>query len=320
MNLPKISIVVPTYGHSLRLVELTQRVADMCRASAYTYEIVFVDDGGPGERWSTLKSLCEGDPSHITALQLGRNYGQHNALLCGFARTRGEVVITLDDDLQQPPEEIPKLVRAIEGGAEVVFGIPKDKKHPGLRNLGSAFVQVTFQRTFSTAARPTAFRGIARRVVDEVVNFDKSHIYLDGLFAWVTNSIVEVEVEHLPRERGESGYSVRKLLALTLNFVTNSSLKPLQYSSVMGLVLSLIALSLAAYLVVRYFVVGIPVAGYASLFVLISLLGGIQLLSLGIIGEYIGRILMNSNGKPAFSVRQEILCSGDASGRENLPN
>ena len=270
-----------------------------------------MDDGGPGERWPIIKELCSADPEHISALQLGRNYGQHNALLCGFARTRGEIVITLDDDLQQPPEEIPKLVKAIEDGAEVVFGLPKDKKHPGLRNLGSAFVQVTFQRTFATHARPSAFRGVARRVVDEVVRFDKSHIYLDGLFAWVTNRIVEVDVEHLPREEGESGYSVRKLLALTLNFVTNSSLKPLQYSSVIGLLLSIISLSLAAYLVVRYFVVGIPVAGYASIFVLISLTGGIQLLSLGIIGEYIGRILMNSNGKPAFSVRQEILCGAN---------
>jgi undecaprenyl-phosphate 4-deoxy-4-formamido-L-arabinose transferase len=218
-------------------------------------------------------------------------------------------VITLDDDLQHPPEEIPKLVRAIENGAEVAFGLPRDKKHTAFRNVGSALVQVTFQRTFSTSARPSALRGISRRVVDEVIRFDKSHIYLDGLFAWVTNRIVEVEVEHLPRERGVSGYSLRKLLALTLNFVTNSSLKPLQYSSVLGLVLSFISLSLAAYLVVRYFVVGIPVAGYASLFVLISLTGGIQLLSLGIIGEYVGRILMNSNGKPAFSVKQEILSS-----------
>jgi undecaprenyl-phosphate 4-deoxy-4-formamido-L-arabinose transferase len=233
-----------------------------------------------------------------------RNYGQHNALMCGFRHTCGEYIITMDDDLQNPPEEIPKLVAAIKNSKlDLVYGYYGSKSHDMWRNMGSALITFFYRSVFRSSVIPSAFRVINRSLLEGIFSYDLNFTYIDGLLAWNTQRVGEVSVEHHPRTAGRSGYSISKLLLLAFNLFTNFSLVPLQLVSAYGFLVAITGFLVGVYYLCQYMFSNIAVPGYASTIIAILVLGGTQLLALGIMGEYLGRLHLNVNHKPQYTER-----------------
>jgi glycosyltransferase involved in cell wall biosynthesis len=300
-----ISIVIPVYNSARTLEQLHARLTAALGALGQSYEIILIDDGSRDDSWAGLEALRSIDPAHVVAVQLMRNFGQHNALMCGLSMARGAHILTMDDDLQNPPEEIPKMLSHIErNGFDLVYGCPNDRKHAGWRNLGSAIVWQFYRTVFRHPVMPTPFRVMRHQLAKSVMFYDLNFTYLDGLLAWCSSRIGAVEVEHHARVVGKSNYSISKLLGLALNLYTNFSLLPLQIVSGIGLVTAFSGFVLGAYFLVQYFVSNILVPGFASTIIAVLILGGTQLLALGVIGEYLGRLHLNVNRKPQYVVRQ----------------
>jgi len=282
---------------------LTNVLSDIANEA---YEIVFVDDGSTDDSWMIVSTLASQYPE-ITAVRLSRNFGQHNALMCAFGQASGDLVITIDDDLQVPPEEIPKLVsEQARGDLDLVYGVYPNKRHTRFRNLGSGIIQVIYRRTFGIDVKPTSFRLIRREIVDHILSYEKAFTFIDGLLAWYTTRVGSVEVQHLDREHGRTGYSLKRLLVLAMNMVTNFSLAPLQAATLVGIAFSAVALVTGSYFTLKKLVFDIPVTGFTALIVAITAFAGVQLLTIGVLGEYIGRIHINVNRKPQYAISQVI--------------
>jgi len=306
-----LSIVIPVFRGAATIASVVEGVIDCLRAAGMSGEIILVDDGSPDETWQVLKDLHAEFPNIVRAIRLMRNFGQHNAIMCGLRHAQGNIIVTMDDDGQHPPEELPKLIRAIEeSGADVVYGVPKERSHAPWRNLGSWLVVTFYQWVFRTNVTPSAFRIMRRQVVDAILTYDLNYTYVDGLLAWNTDRIAQLEVEHRPRQHGRSGYNLGKLLTLAMNLFTNFSILPLQIVSIMGFVVAVLGFLLGLYYILQRLLGGIAVPGYASIIVAILVLGGLQMLSVGIIGEYLGRVHININRKPQYTIR-EILTQGE---------
>ena len=300
-----LSVVIAVYRGRTSLPHLVDRLSAVLRPLKLSYELVLVDDASPDGAWETISDLQAAHPDDIVAIELMRNFGQHNALMCGLRHARGRYIVTMDDDLQHPPEEIPKLIETIEcTGADVVYGVPDHRKHRRWRNLGSVLVTAFYRLVFKTRVQPSAFRIMRREVVEAILSYNLNYTYIDGLLAWNTQQIGQVTVEHHPRANGRSGYSLRKLLVLAMNLFTNFSLLPLQLVSLAGFLAAMGGFATGAYYLGQFLFAQIAVPGYASTIVAILVLGGLQLLALGIIGEYLGRVHLNINRKPQYTVRQ----------------
>jgi polyisoprenyl-phosphate glycosyltransferase len=307
MSRVSISVVVPVYRSESSLRPLVARLLRVLERTGLRHEIVLVEDGGGDGSWNVLCDLQAEDHDRIIVIQLMRNYGQHNALMCGFRHARGEYIITIDDDLQNPPEEIPKLLDAIRAGQyDLVYGVYSSKKHSLWRNAGSALVNAFYRVVFQNAVTISSFRAIHRPLVESIFPYDLNFTFVDGLLAWNTQRIGQVEVEHHPRAAGRSGYDPRKLIVLALNLFTNFSLLPLQIVSWCGLALSGIGFLLVLFYLVQSLRARIIVPGYASTIIAILVVGGTQLLALGIIGEYLGRLHLNVNRKPQYTMRSSL--------------
>ena len=305
---PEYSVVVPVYQSEKTLRSLVRQLA---RPSVFkgeaSFEIIFVDDGSRDDSWDVLKDLQSEYQATISTIRLMRNFGQHNAIMCGFREAQGKVVITMDDDLQNPPADIAKLIDLISlGDYDLVYGVPERKQHSLGRNIGSWVVNIFFRLVFRVDVRVTSFRAIRRELVDSILAYNLNFTYIDGLLAWNTQRIGQVTVDHRPRTSGKSGYSFAKLLGLALNLFTNFSLLPLQIASCAGLAASVSGLLAGVYFLVQALLSQISVPGYASIIVAVMVLGGVQLLALGVIGEYVGRLHMNVNRKPQYTVRQIV--------------
>ncbi len=305
MSCIDLSVVIPVYRSATVLPALVRRLMPVLEATGLRYEVVFVEDGSPDDSWRVLSQLQAEHADRIAAIQLMRNFGQHNALMCGFRHARGDLIVTMDDDLQNPPEEIPKLLAAIRaGGFDLVYGAYGDKKHSGWRNVGSSVVNAFYRLTFRNDVTITSFRIIRRPLLDCIFSYDLNFTFIDGLLAWNTQRIGSVPVEHQPRGAGRSGYNVVKLMSLALNLFTNFSLMPLQLISFLGLAAAFGGLLAAAVYLVLFLLHRITVPGYASTIIATLVLGGVQLLALGIMGEYLGRLHINVNRKPQYVVRE----------------
>lgn len=306
-RMPFVTVVIPIYGSHEALERLYDRLRHTMNEHNIKHEIVLVDDNSPDGSWHIIQKLHEQAPDKVTAVQLMRNFGQHNALMCGCRHARGEIIVTMDDDLQNPPEEIPELLRTLhEGEYDLVYGVPEEKQHAIGRNLGSRLVNAFFRFVFRTRVTVTSFRAVRRELMLAILPYNLNFTYIDGLLAWNTQRIGEVTVVHHSRKNGRSGYSLGKLLTLALNLFTNFSLVPLQVASAMGLLASIAGLATGAFYLVQALLNRIAVPGYASIIVAVMILGGLQLLALGIIGEYIGRLHLNVNRKPQYTERQVL--------------
>lgn len=299
-----LSIVVPVYNSASTLDMLLERLTKTIEAITQSYEIILIDDGSRDDSWAVIHSLRANYGDHLLTVQLMRNYGQHNALMCGLGVARGAYVVTMDDDLQNPPEEIPKLLAHIKRhGLDLVYGCPSNRNHAAWRNLGSSIVWHFYRTVFRNPVTPTPFRIMRHQLAHSVMFYDLNFTYLDGLLAWCTSRIAGVEVEHHARVQGNSGYSLGKLLGLALNLYTNFSLIPLQMVSGLGFVTAMSGFLVGIYYLFQFLASNIAVPGFASTIIAILILGGAQLLALGVIGEYLGRLHLNVNRKPQYVIR-----------------
>lgn len=303
----EMSVIVPVYGSERTLEPLFERLSAVLGTGPGGWEAIFVEDGSPDGSWDVLKRIHGANPDRVVAIRLARNFGQHNALMCGFRQARGEIVVTMDDDLQNPPEEVPKLLAALkEGQFDVVYGRYGTKMQRPWRNAGSWIINVFYGIIFRRGGTITSFRAIRQETLENILGYDLNFTFVDGLLAWNTQRIGEVDVEHHARPSGRSGYSLARLATLAFNLFTNFSLLPLQIVSATGLILAGTGFVVGLWYLFAFFRHQIAVPGYASTITAVLVLGGAQLIALGIIGEYLGRLHLNVNRKPQYAVRTKL--------------
>lgn len=303
----KISVVVPVYNGQATLRELFLRIMQTMQAGGYGFQVIFVEDCGRDNSWQVICGLKAEFPEFITGIKLNRNFGQHNATLCGYKYADGDLIVTIDDDLQIFPEDIPILIRKQqETGAELVYGSYGEKNHAAFRNVGSLVVNKTLNIAFGTTGSITSFRLITQNLLRNVIQHTQSFVFLDGLFNWHTKHIEKVLVRHQARAEGRSGYDLVKLVRLSSNMLFNFTTLPLKALIYLGLTISLFSFLAGVYFIIRKIVLDVPVMGFTSLIVAIFFMGGVTLLVLGVIGEYIGRLYTLQNAKPQHSVKEVV--------------
>ncbi len=303
MEKKDFSIVIPVYNSEKTLKELYQRIEKFFIKKQKTFEVIFVDDGSADKSWEVLSLLKKQSPQTITAIKLTQNYGQHNALFCGLTFVKGEWVITIDDDLQTPPEEIEKLLHTQENtGSELVYGYYEKKEHSLIRNAGSWFVGKIFKNFANTSGKGSSFKLINSSVTEKVISRNYRMFFLDEILAWHTDNIEHVVVEHLPRKEGQSGYTLFKLFKITLKLIVGYTAFPLKIISWFGLLSALICLGFVCYFIFMKYNYGAEL-GFTTLIVSIFFSTGLILFSLGIIGEYIRRLYIGETGKPSYTVK-----------------
>lgn len=303
----KISIIIPVYRSAKTLPELHQRLVDVLSQIEQKFEIIFVEDCGGDESWRVIKEIAEQD-SRVRGLQMSRNYGQHNALLCGIRAAHGEVIITIDDDLQHPPEELPKLLAKLVEGYDVVYGPPLQEQHGFLRDLASQITKLALEGAMgaTNARQVSALRAFRTRLRDAFADYRSPTVNIDVLLTWATTHFTAVQVQHDVRKYGESGYTPSKLLKHALNMMTGFSTRPLQLASLIGFIFACFGLLILAYVLIGWILQGSAVPGFAFLASIIAIFSGAQLLGLGIIGEYLSRMHFRTMERPTYVIRDDI--------------
>jgi undecaprenyl-phosphate 4-deoxy-4-formamido-L-arabinose transferase len=302
----RVSVVVPVYNEEGSLPELLTRVQRVMEESGDSYELVFVDDGSCDGSLDLLKEAARQRPERIRVLELARNFGQHQAILAAFQYVTGDVVVTLDADLQNPPEEIPKLLAKVAEGYDVVGGIRQNRQDSLPRRLASAWVnRVTVK---ITGLRLTDFgcmlRAYSRDVVHEINSCDEASTFIPALAQSFARRPTEIEVAHAARRHGSSAYSLYRLVRLNFDLMTGFSLVPLQAFGLLGTLVAVGGIFFGVFLFVRRLIVGAEVEGVFTLFAILFTLLGVAMAGLGIVGEYVGRIYQQVRGRPRFRVRR----------------
>jgi len=300
----RLSIVIPVYRSEKILPELVRRLQTVLSDIAESFELILVNDCSPDNSWDVIYELAE-RYSWIRAVNLMRNYGQHNALLCGIRMVRYDVVITMDDDLQHPPEEIPNLLAKLAEGYDVVYGTPEHEQHGFGRDFASWFTKIALQNVMGAeiARNVGAFRAFRGQVAKAFENYEGSFVSIDVLLTWGTNRFASIPVNHRPRKQGASGYTFRRLMTHAMNMMTGFSTVPLQIASLIGFVFTLFGFLVLGYVMARYFRHGDPVPGFPFLASIIALFSGAQLFALGVIGEYLARMHFRTMQKPPYVIR-----------------
>lgn len=302
----RLSIVIPVYRGAQTVGPLVDKLCEQL-GSRHDLEIVLVNDGSPDNSADVCRQLAL-TRRQVRFVNLSRNFSEHNAVMAGLNHCTGDWAVIMDDDFQNPPSEVDKLVDELRRGFDVVFSYYADKKHHWLRNLGSQFnnlvASVMLQKP--TDLYLSSFKAVNRFTIDELIKYDGPYPYIDGLILRFTRNYSRVLVAHDPRQEGKSGYTLAKLIALWLNMFTNFSILPLRFASGAGFVSAVVGLLLAGEAVVeRLFFNDVP-TGWTSLIVTLFILGGVQLFALGMIGEYLGRLFLKDNGRPQFVVRETV--------------
>jgi glycosyltransferase involved in cell wall biosynthesis len=306
-HMPSVSVVIPVYNSELSLPELCDRLSGVLRRVSKNFELIMVNDCSRDNSWDVIGSLAARH-SWIRGINLMRNYGQHNALLCGIRAAQHETIVTLDDDLQHPPEEIPKLLQLLSKGHDVVYGTPQKEQHGLLRDIASRVTKLSLQSAMGaqTARQVSAFRAFNSKVRDSFANYNSSFVSIDVLLTWGTTRFAAVSVRHDPRHIGVSNYTFRKLVVHALNMLTGFSTWPLQFASLSGFAFTVFGIGVLIYVLGRFVLYGSSVAGFPFLASVISIFSGAQLFALGVIGEYLARMHFRMMERPAFTIRQQI--------------
>ena len=303
-----VSFVVPCYCSANTIGSVVDEIErTMPSLPQYDYEIVLVNDCSPDSTFSVLSDLAEKD-GRITAVDLTRNFGQHGALMAGFHHCRGDIVVCLDDDGQTPADEVGKLLSKLEEGYDVVYASYEHKQHSKFRNWGT---RINNRMTEIMLGKPKdlaipSYLAAKRFIIDEMLNYKLCFPYVDGLVLRSTRRICNVPVDHRQRQQGESGYTFGKLIALWMNGFTSFSVKPLRLATYAGALTAFLGFIYALVIIIKHFVDSSVPAGWSSTMALQLVLGGIILVVLGLIGEYIGRIYMCINASPQFVERQVV--------------
>ena len=303
-----MSVVIPVYHSRSTIGLVVDRVKQHLDSHNAKFEVILVDDGSGAETWSVVREIANRE-QHVKAIRLGRNYGQHSAILAGVRSAKFPIVVTIDDDLQNPPEEITKLVKVLieSANVDVVYGVPTSTAQPLWRRTFGRGIRVFLGKTMGIgeATKFTSFRAFRTKLRNGFNARLGPGVSIDALLAWSTDSFSSVTVEHNEREVGKSNYSVRKLLRFAVDTVTGYSTLPLRLSSLLGLVTATGGLVLLVFFVMVPVFQGISVQGFPFLASTIILFSGIQLISLGVIGEYLARMHFRVMQKPEYFVMEE---------------
>jgi glycosyltransferase involved in cell wall biosynthesis len=306
-TLPALSVVIPVYNSQASLPELVARLLVALASRAPDLEIVMVNDGSRDDSWTVVQALAAQYPA-VRGITLMRNYGQHNALLCGIRAARGALIVTLDDDLQHPPEEIVKLLDKLDEGYDVVYGTPQNEQHGLWRGLASQVTKLALSSAMGaeTARQASAFRVFRTQVREAFADYRGPSPSIDVLLTWGTTRFAAVPVRHEPRRAGASNYTFRKLITHALNMMTGFSTLPLQFASLVGFAFTLFGLATLVYVLASYLIRGGSVSGFPFLASTIAIFSGAQLFALGIIGEYLARMHFRMMERPTYAVRATI--------------
>jgi glycosyltransferase involved in cell wall biosynthesis len=300
-----LAIVIPVYNgaHTIGpLVELcTKELADV------DHEFVLVNDGSRDDSERVCEALAR-ERSNLTFISLRKNFGEHNAVMCGLNFISAEYAAIIDDDFQNPPSEIIKLLNEARRGYDVVYSYYSHKQHSWFRNAGSWLHNriATFLLNKPKGLYLSSFKVIRREVVDEIVKYRGPFPYVDGLIFRVTNNFSKVLVEHSPRAEGRSNYTVGKLVSLTLNMFLNFSIKPLRIGTLIGLIMFALSVCAAIYVVIWKLYHPTESAGWSSQFIAVTMFSGTQLMFLGLLGEYLGKCYLDQNGTPQWVVKKRV--------------
>jgi glycosyltransferase involved in cell wall biosynthesis len=311
--LPAVSVVVPVYNAEQTLEELCERLVAVLERCASDFEIILVNDGSRDASWQRIQQIARRS-SRIRGLDLMRNYGQHNTLLCGIRAARHAVVVTLDDDLQNPPEVIPLLLARLDDDVDVVYGRPLDEQHGFWRNRASQVTKLVLEASMGAdiARQISSVRAFRTQLRDAFAGYRGAFVSIDVLLTWATTRFAAVRVEHVARKVGESNYTVRQLVRHALNLVTGFSTLPLQLASMIGFLCTFFGLVVLVFTVGRTLLYGVSVPGFAFLASIIAVFSGAQLFGMGIIGEYLGRIHVRAMDHPVYVVRAHTEPSSSA--------
>lgn len=299
------SVVIPLYNDALTLPVLHERVTAVMCSLGQPYEVIYVDDGSADDTFGAMSKIYERDSSHVRCIRLMRNFGQHPAVTAGFDYAAGEVIITLDSDLQNPPEEIPKLLKKLDEGYDVVTGWRQIRHDPWMRKLPSRLINWIIASTTGVKLRDYGcmLRVYRRHVVQLLNQCGESRRFITALTSWLGVSIAEVPVRHEAASLRGSRYNYRRLIRMTLDLVTGYSLVPIQLVTALGLAMASIGIVAGLFLLGWRIVFGVNPTGLSSFIALLLVLFGIQLAGMGVIGEYIGRIYMEVQGRPYYLIR-----------------
>lgn len=307
-----ISFVIPCYRSQATLPSVIREIQETMEGlRQYTYEVVLVNDCSPDNIFETIRELCR-ENANMTGINLAKNFGQHSALMAGFHQVKGDIIVCLDDDGQTPADEVGKLLEGIEKGADVVYAKYAHKHHSGFRNWGS---HVNELMTRVMLGKPkdlfvSSYFAARRFVVDEMIKYEYPYPYVIGLVLRTTKNIVNVEVNHRDRMEGTSGYTLGKLLGLWFNGFTAFSVKPLRIATVTGAGCAFLGFAYGIYTIIKKIFINPPglVTGFSALMSVLVFMGGMLMLMLGLVGEYMGRMYISMNRSPQYVVREIVNC------------
>lgn len=303
---PGLSVVIPVYNSAEMLPVLCARLAAVLPQLHTQFEVILVNDGSRDESWHTICALSS-QYAWLRGFNLMRNYGQHNALLCGIRQARFDTTVTMDDDLQHPPEEVHKLLTALKNGFDVVYGIPAELPHERWRNFASVWTKRILARLIGVrnVRDFAAFRAFRTRLRRAFAHYENPNVLIDALLSWGTTRFTTVVVQEAPRVAGESGYNLRKLIKYTLVVLTSFSTLPLRFTTLLGFLFTLFGVGVLVYVVAVALVYGSP-SGFPFLASLVALFSGAQMMALGILGEYLARIFDRSMDHPPYVVDEQV--------------
>lgn len=304
----KLSFVIPCYGSEQTIRGVIDEIKDeMAALSQYKYEIILVNDCSPDHVWREIELLCK-ENSNIVGINLAKNFGQHAALMAGYRECEGDIVISLDDDGQSPVNEVSLFLDKIHEGYDVVYGEYPEIKQSGFRKFGSKLNDIMATQFIGKPdnIKMNSYYAAKKYIIDEMVKYQNAYPYVGGLVLRSTRNVTNVLVHQREREIGASGYTLKKLLKLWLNGFTAFSEKPLRFASIMGVVCASLGFMYGIFTIVHKLVNPMVQMGYSSLMAAILFIGGMIMLLLGIIGEYIGRIYISINNSPQYVIKEKV--------------
>lgn len=305
-----VSVVIPVYRAEQTLLDLYSQLSAALSKVVPAFEIIFVEDGGGDGSWPIIARLAHTD-HRVRGIRMSRNYGQHNALLCGIRAAKHSVILTMDDDLQHPVSEIAPMLEALKPEYDVVYGAPQEEQHGLLRDLASRLTKMALASAMGaeTARNVSAFRVFRTRLRDGFQEYRSPSVSIDVLLTWTTTRFTAIKVRHAPRTKGASGYTTGKLMRHAVNLMTGFSTLPLQIASVVGFVFVLFGFSVLAYVLANYVIRGGSVPGFTFLASVIAIFSGAQLFALGVFGEYLARMHFRSMDRPPYLIGEEATLS-----------
>lgn len=303
----QVSVVVPCYRSAATLRELVSDLMPVLESSTTAYEIILVVDGSPDDTWLVARDLAH-TCGPVRALRLSRNYGQHNALIAGVREARYATTVTMDDDLQHPPSEVPKLLEALTADVDLVYGVPVEEQHGFARSLASRSVKAAMSRGLKvqSAKDISAFRAFRTYLRDGFDGLTGPHASVDVALSWSTTKMRAVTVRMDQRQEGASNYTTRALLRHTAHMILGYSTLPLRLVTLMGLACGVLGVVLLCVILVKFFRGDTTVAGFTTIASMVAIFSGAQMLAIGIMGEYVGRVHAHNSGRPTYIIRDKV--------------